>query len=184
MKSFSPLVDRVIASAPESSLGPGKSAPLPSELTQGTSQELSLSQQTIRDSQMARSCLSGLYLLYNQLDASHTLSQDIHTSTGSYWHGIMHRREPDADNARYWFHKMGNHPAFSLIVENLRLHTKLTNSLPEEFHPLREFWDPFLFITLCEKYRESGKDMEKYCLHLQRLEWETLFEWTWTQTFE
>ena len=44
---------------------------------------------------MAACCLCGLWLLHDFLDESHSLSQEITTDTGSYWHGIMHRREPD-----------------------------------------------------------------------------------------
>ena len=50
---------------------------------------------TVVDEDMARACISGMLLYHNFLDTSHTISQGIHTATGSYWHGIMHRREPD-----------------------------------------------------------------------------------------
>src|SRR5207245_11135 len=53
---------------------------------------------------------SGLYLRFNFLDESHTISQGIHTVEGSYWHAIMHRREPDYSNAKHWFRKVGQHP--------------------------------------------------------------------------
>ena len=51
--------------------------------------------QTPRNLDMARCCLAGLWLLHDFLDESHSLSQEVDTTTGSYWHGIMHRREPD-----------------------------------------------------------------------------------------
>jgi hypothetical protein len=64
----------------------------------------------IRDRQMALCCLSGLWLLHNFLDDSHTISQDMPTTSGSYWHALMHRREPDFENAKYWFRRVGRHP--------------------------------------------------------------------------
>src|SRR6476660_8919231 len=49
----------------------------------------------IADQDAARCCLSALWLWHDFLDESHTISQEVHTIDGSYWHGIMHRREPD-----------------------------------------------------------------------------------------
>ena len=46
---------------------------------------------------------SGLFLYFSALDESHRISQGIATSSGSYWHGIMHRQEGDWSNAKYWF---------------------------------------------------------------------------------
>ena len=54
---------------------------------------------------------SGLWLLAGDLDRSHTISQSIDHPSGSFWHGIMHRREGDFGNSHYWFHKVGHHPA-------------------------------------------------------------------------
>src|SRR5688572_12812848 len=49
----------------------------------------------IADRDMATCCLSAVWLLHNELDESHSLSQQIDTPSGSFWHGIMHRREGD-----------------------------------------------------------------------------------------
>jgi len=58
---------------------------------------------------------AGLWLYVDELDRSHTISQDLKDPTGSYWHGIMHRREGDFSNSHYWFHKTGKHPAMALL---------------------------------------------------------------------
>jgi hypothetical protein len=58
---------------------------------------------------------SALWLYVDELDRSHTISQGIEDATGSYWHGIMHRREGDFSNAHYWFRKVGVHPAMAAL---------------------------------------------------------------------
>src|SRR5205814_6094788 len=61
----------------------------------------------------AMAVLAGLHLWNDSLAESHTLAQGIETPTGSYWHGIMHRREPDYSNAKYWFQRVGDHPVYT-----------------------------------------------------------------------
>jgi hypothetical protein len=99
---------------------------------------------------------SGLYLYLSALDESHTISQNISSSSGSYWHGIMHRQEPDYSNAKYWFHRVGRHPIF----EELAVQTGTD-------------WDPFEFIDRC---RAAELDHDEL-IALQRLEWQTLFSY-------
>src|SRR5690554_1595201 len=53
---------------------------------------------------------AGLWLYIDELDRSHTISQRMHDATGSFWHGIMHRREGDFGNSHYWFRRTGDHP--------------------------------------------------------------------------
>src|SRR5262249_57161573 len=54
----------------------------------------------VRDRDMAAACRAGLWLYHNFLDESHAISQELTTTTGSYWHALMHRREPGFDNAK------------------------------------------------------------------------------------
>src|SRR5262245_45470401 len=59
-----------------------------------------------------RACLSGLWLAFDFLDEAHVICQDLDTPEGSYWHALMHRREPDYPNSKYWFRRVGTHPIF------------------------------------------------------------------------
>jgi hypothetical protein len=45
---------------------------------------------------------AALWLYVDDLERSHTISQCIAGPVGAYWHGIMHRREGDFWNAKYW----------------------------------------------------------------------------------
>src|SRR3712207_2605643 len=64
----------------------------------------------------AKAILSGLWLWHDWLDSSHTISQDIHKPTGSFWHAIMHRREGDFSNAKYWYARCQDHPVLQSIA--------------------------------------------------------------------
>ena len=56
----------------------------------------------------AHAVKSGLYLWNDCLKESHRISQKIESETGSFWHAIMHRREPDFSNSKYWWGKVGS----------------------------------------------------------------------------
>jgi len=116
-------------------------------------------------SDMARCVRAGLYVRYNFLNESHTISQAIHTPEGSYWHAIMHRREPDYSNAMYWYHSVGHHPVFD---ELSRQEVVLKALGATKF-------DPFEFVNLCEA---AATDKSKFdaAVVVQRAEWQALFE--------
>ena len=111
----------------------------------------------------ARACLAGLWLYFDYLDESHTISQDLNTKEGSFWHAIMHRREPDASNSKYWWRQVGSHPVLSrLASEAPSLGYKYTN--------------PLDFVDFCERVRDSGTTDEHLAKQVQLLEWQLLFD--------
>ena len=130
--------------------------------------------QTVRDTDMAQCCVSALWLLHDFLDESHRISQDVHTTSGSYWHGIMHRREPDYENAKYWFRRVGDHPVFVLLAQAA---SDLAAQAADKSVPstTREGWDPFRFVDLCEK-AQAGGALAVWCRQVQRAEWQLLFD--------
>lgn len=110
---------------------------------------------------------SGLWLYFSCRDEAHAIAQDVATREGSYWHAIVHRQEPDAGNAGYWFGQVGTHPIFS----GLRA---CAADLAIDFGPK---WNPFAFIELCEKARrEPGSELERRAMTVQKIEWQLLFD--------
>src|SRR5690606_25308131 len=128
-----------------------------------------------RDREMARACLAGLWLYHDFLDESHRISQDLPGETGSYWHGIMHRREPDADNAKYWFRRVGRHPVFPALRDAAAELARTSPAPDASFLWRQAEWDPAGFVNLCERARGSGSDLEALCRQVQLREWELLF---------
>jgi hypothetical protein len=62
--------------------------------------------------QKAELIRSLILLWHDHLDASHNISQSEYNPDGSLIHAIMHRREPDYSNAKYWWRSTGDHPCF------------------------------------------------------------------------
>jgi hypothetical protein len=59
---------------------------------------------------------AGLYVLNDDLERAHELAQAHEgDKTCDYWHAIVHRREGDFDNAKYWLRQVGRHPVLSRV---------------------------------------------------------------------
>ena len=113
LSNYGPTFAALLADAPLNELGPGKPLPAQRKKLEALSIDTAFAPHKVVDRTMAKACLAGLWLRFDFLDESHAISQEIKTPTGSFWHGIMHRREPDYDNAKYWFHRVGEHPVFA-----------------------------------------------------------------------
>jgi hypothetical protein len=72
----------------------------------------------VRMPQDAQALQAGLWLLFDFMKESHDISQQIATPSGSYWHAILHRREPDPSNAKYWFDRVGEHPILPELLND------------------------------------------------------------------
>lgn len=133
---------------------------------------------------------AGLLQLHNFLDESHEESQSIEgrgiDGNGDYWHAIMHRREPDYSNAKYWFRRVGRHPAFTSLAATVT--TFVQNSVGEqpqlsqwlaEFCP-NERWDAMAFVDFCQRAARSGEDeLVAFAERVQWLEMQQLLQHTY-----
>ncbi len=166
------------------------------------------------DTASANACISALWLHHDFLDRSHQISQNIATSSGSFWHGIMHRREGDYWNSKYWFRQVGNHPIFTDLHAAVK---ELFHSPDSRFAPVgasaildksgsstrrdrgndknqdiiealrlvqQSSWDPFLFVDLVPDYIGSATKTETILKQIQRLEWWLLFDYCYRKSIQ
>jgi len=121
--------------------------------------------------------MAGLWLWHDWLDESHTISQNLHSPTGSFWHAIMHRREGDFSNAKYWYAKCDNHPVLPSLNAKA---SAVLNPLPADKSLLRltaNGWNSNAFIDFVEQLHDRPNDPHyRLAVALQRLEWQALFD--------
>ena len=113
-----------------------------------------LIQQIIRTPEIAANpaLIAGLWLYVDDLERSHVVGQSIEDATGSYWHGIMHRREGDFSNSHYWLRRAAGHVLFD------------TNP---------ELDSSGLIDAVAKTHGQNTPEL----VTRQREEWQTLFAW-------
>ena len=132
-----------------------------------------------RASSMAVTALkAGLFLMNNCVDESHACSQSIEGlgphHTGDYWHAILHRREPDYGNAKYWFRHVGRHPAYVELAHAVRQYfNESEGKLPANLRSWKskllpgDMWDPFAFVDLCSVAEMTTTEHRAWCEYVQ-----------------
>jgi hypothetical protein len=173
---YGPVFAPVLREYPANPLGPGNPLRVFREQIEPVTLERAFAHTTVVDEDGANCCLAGLWLKYDFLDESHTISQDIETPTGSYWHGIMHRREPDYGNAKYWFRRVGNHPVFApLLLAAQEEAAPLTIPAAMEIKAWHA-WDPYRFVDFCQQAATDKEQFQLLCRVIALREWELLFD--------
>jgi len=125
----------------------------------------------------AAAVMSGLWLRHDWLDESHRISQGIDTETGSFWHAIMHRREGDFSNSKYWYHRCESHPVLRTIGIQA---ADVINPHPADkglFRIIAQGWNPSAFVDLVQQVHANPDDpRHRIAVAIQQIEWRVLFE--------
>jgi len=117
--------------------------------------------------------ICGLWLWHDFLEESHTISQAIDSPTGGLFHAIMHRREGDFSNSKYWYRKCPDHPAFKSLGEKAK--SRLDHELADKslLRLVSSGWNPMAFVDLVEAvHQNADHPMSSIAIDPQRLEWE------------
>ena len=153
MPNYPPPVAELLATEHPTALGPGApAAALRAKLTAATAA-------------LPPACAAGLWLRFDFLDESHAISQEDEAAADqNFWHAILHRREPDPANSKYWFRRVGPHPVLK----------QLADQAPSLGYA---YTTPFEFVDFCERVRGSGSADEEVAQRVQELEWRLLFDY-------
>ena len=125
----------------------------------------------------AAAMLAGLWLWHDFLPESHHVSQALHTPNGALWHAIMHRREGDFSNSKYWLSHCQNHPIFATLA--IRADDAIRPYPADKgiFRLTNQGWNASAFVDLVAEVRDSEEDPRHgLAVSLQQLEWRLLFD--------
>lgn len=133
----------------------------------------------IRSMDDANACLAGLWLWHDCLDPSHLISQSLPSATGSFWHAILHRREGDFSNSKYWCDRCAKHPVLPVILAQVM---PIVGPMPADKTILKltmNGWNPHAFVDLVQRvHTQSADPFHRLAVSIQQLEWRLLFDYS------
>jgi len=115
-------------------------------------------------------------LLYavDAMDESYRIASQITDDTAVYLCGMNHRRGGDFFNARSCFRRVGTLPVFELLHSRA---SEVSADVAKQWG-----WDPYLFVGMCEQEKFGDNKHSTELIKLQRIEFETLFDYVWRKS--
>jgi hypothetical protein len=172
-------VSKLLATPDAPELGPGPRASVLDESTLNRACEEAFARDAVpKDSQELVRAL--VLLWHDHLDAAHRIVQDLESSDGAFVHAILHRREPDFSNAKYWFRRLGRHNAFPDIGHRVAalLRARGQDGLAELLTPNGE-WQALEYVDLCSEASRppSSPERKQLLREIQAIESRSLLAW-------
>jgi hypothetical protein len=106
----------------------------------------------VTNSQATPAVKAALWLYVDDLEKAHGIVQDLHNPSGSFIHAIVHRREGDYPNSKYWYSQAGRHPVIGALAG----------------------YQPYSFVDQAQK---AGAANPPDLVDLQRAEWKAIFDY-------
>jgi len=118
-------------------------------------------------------------LLYHDHDnEAHDRVQDMTDAEGALIHAIIHRREPDYWNAKYWFRRVGDHGVYRRLAEVSAGLAEGDARGTARMLTLSGTLDPLAMVDACESVRRAapGDPVVVFLRRVQQAEFEGLVE--------
>ena len=142
--------------------------------------ETAFRERHVTDPHMAIACVAAVWLYHDFLWEAHDFLQKVPTPTGSYWHAVMHRREPDGDHAKQWFERVGDQPAYEPLQAAVAKVATQYDAGPEaEFLVTQPSWNAARFTDLVTSVLGGASEYEELCQEVQRIEFAMMFNYTY-----
>jgi len=118
-----------------------------------------------------------ILLWHDHLEPSHSISQGEHNPDGSLVHAIMHRREPDYSNAKYWWRSTGDHECFPAIAAKVESLVANDADLAGQILSGGD-WDSYGFTDAVDSGIREAEDSPRHQLlqQIQRAETDAVLE--------